>query len=384
MGLKELIETSRKYGGDDSFVLAGGGNTSYKNETTLYIKASGTTLADITADGMVRMNRARLDAIWQQQYSSDPGERERQALADLMAAREAGETKRPSVETLLHELLQQQYVVHLHPALVNGLTCSANGKAVAAELYPEGMLWIPVVNPGYVLASHIRSAIESHLAAGKEYPYILFLENHGVFVASDSLEEIDRVYSDLRDRLSTRLARKPDVSAEPVPGDSLLSRYAGLLAEVYEHLGIAPTLETKTILNPEVRRIVSSEEAFEVLKDFGYTPDHLVYCKAAPLWIPQGIEDDEREDFVEERVTRFLEEHLVAPRVVAVEGAGVIAIADTHPVVENAAALFLDLVKLVAFAESFGGPQRMPKDKIDFILNWEVESYRAKVGGSEG
>ena len=35
----KLAAISNKYGFDTEFVLAGGGNTSYKNENTLYIRA---------------------------------------------------------------------------------------------------------------------------------------------------------------------------------------------------------------------------------------------------------------------------------------------------------------------------------------------------------
>lgn len=376
MGLKELVAASRRYGADENYVLAGGGNTSYKDDEILYIKASGTTLADITEEGMVRMSRKGLDAIWSQHYSEDPAERERQALADLMAARLSGETKRPSVETLLHELLRQQYVIHLHPCLVNGLTCGREGKAIAAELYPDAMLWIPVVNPGYVLANHIREAVESHMTAGGDYPNILFLQNHGVFVAADSLDEIDQIYDGMMERLSERLSRTPDMSDDP-KAVSRLVPVAQAATKAFESIGIAPRMYSRPVGAAEVVRICGSKETFAPFSNLGYTPDHIVYCKPAPLWV--DAEEAEDADAIEERVKRHLEEHLLAPRVVAVEGRGAVAIGDSEQAAANAAALFLDVVRLVGYAESFGGPQLMPEDKIDFIVNWEVESYRAKV-----
>lgn len=383
MGLKELIETSRSYGRDPKFVLAGGGNTSFKDETSLFIKASGTTLAEITENGMVQMDRSRLGAIWTRRYSTDPDERERQALADLMASRAEGETKRPSVETLLHDLLRPQYVVHLHPALVNGLTCGGAGERIAFELYPQGMLWIPVVNPGYVLANHIRGAIESHLGRGEEYPKVIFLQNHGVFVTSHSLEEIDAIYRRMIEMLSERLLRTPEVGQGSVETDALLGETAERLSTILGRIGKETVAHPIAIAEPEVKRLVGSEGSFSALKSFGYTPDHLVYCKAAPVWISASVAREKNEEAIEQRIVRFTEEYGALPRVFAVEGRGVVVIGDTDSVVENAAALFLDLVKLVTYAESFGGPRLMPKDKIDFILNWEVESYRSKVGQRE-
>ena len=85
--IETLVNFSRRFGADANFVLAGGGNTSYKDENYLYIKGSGTALADMTADKFVKMNRAALAAIWDKKYSDDVSEREAQVLADLKAGR---------------------------------------------------------------------------------------------------------------------------------------------------------------------------------------------------------------------------------------------------------------------------------------------------------
>jgi len=38
--LEELVEISQFYGRDNRFVIAGGGNTSYKNVEKIWVKAS--------------------------------------------------------------------------------------------------------------------------------------------------------------------------------------------------------------------------------------------------------------------------------------------------------------------------------------------------------
>ena len=53
--LAELAAMSNKYGADADYVLAGGGNTSYKDSETLYVKGSGTALATIKPEEFVRM-----------------------------------------------------------------------------------------------------------------------------------------------------------------------------------------------------------------------------------------------------------------------------------------------------------------------------------------
>ena len=63
--LDVISKLSRFYGSDPSIVLAGGGNTSCKVGERLFVKASGTSLATMTPDGFVAMDRPRLEALVQ-------------------------------------------------------------------------------------------------------------------------------------------------------------------------------------------------------------------------------------------------------------------------------------------------------------------------------
>ena len=45
----------------------------------------------------------------------------------------------------------------------------------------------------------------------------------------------------------------------------------------------------------------------------------------------------------------------------------------------TAQTVMLDAIKVVVYTEAFGGVSPMPDFLIDFIVNWEVESYRSKV-----
>ena len=86
MDLKDLVQISRRYGTDE-FALAGGGNTSCKDDETLAVKASGTALRTIGEDGFVLLDRARLAAMLGRTYDADPFRREAEVKRDLLAAR---------------------------------------------------------------------------------------------------------------------------------------------------------------------------------------------------------------------------------------------------------------------------------------------------------
>ena len=70
--INELIEISKFYGANKEYVIAGGGNTSFKDEQTIWIKASGQSLAELTEDGLVALSREKLHVISSNNYSDDP------------------------------------------------------------------------------------------------------------------------------------------------------------------------------------------------------------------------------------------------------------------------------------------------------------------------
>jgi len=130
--INELIEISKYYGSNKDYVIAGGGNTSFKDNETIWIKASGSALSDLNEDGLVALNREKLHIISSAEYSDEPVIREVQVKEDLLRSiTDKGKNKRPSVETSLHELIQYKFVVHIHPNLINGILCSRNAKSLA-------------------------------------------------------------------------------------------------------------------------------------------------------------------------------------------------------------------------------------------------------------
>mgnify|MGYP001587571845 FL=1 len=84
--INELIEISRFYGKNKEYVIAGGGNTSFKDEETIWIKASGQPLAELDENGLVALSRKKLQIISGKTYSDDPILREEEVKNDLSAA----------------------------------------------------------------------------------------------------------------------------------------------------------------------------------------------------------------------------------------------------------------------------------------------------------
>ena len=86
--------------------------------------------------------------------------RESAYLADVMAAvTDDDKTKRPSVEALLHNLFAYTYVLHVHPTLVNGLTCGKGAQRFVCQT--DGRRAVPVI---MLFGNDLRILLSSHSA----------------------------------------------------------------------------------------------------------------------------------------------------------------------------------------------------------------------------
>jgi len=373
MGIETLVEISRFYGENPDYVLAGGGNTSWKDKDTLYIKGSGSSLAEASPDSFVKMDRNALGLIWGKEYPSSSAERESAVLADIMASRRAGEeAKRPSVEVLLHDILPFSFVAHLHPAMVNGLTCSRQGEAAMREIFGEKAVWIPSTNPGYVLSKKVKTAIDAYSARCGEAAAIIFLQNHGVFVGDNSADGVKEIYSEIMRKIGDRIKRRPDLSDEKrLNSDSTFTSATAIdviMETLAELAGAAVFLHSG-----EITSLLKDRASFAPVSS-AFTPDHIVYAGSDPLFTEAntavGIRDAWKNHAA--KIGRN-------PKIAAVQGLGIFGAAATEKAASLALDLFIDSIKVAVYSESFGGPRFMTHDEIDFINNWEAERFRANV-----
>ena len=386
--IEDLIAISRKFGQDSRFVIAGGGNTSYKDENRLWVKASGHALATITEDGFAVLDRALLNEMGEKAYNEDTAIREEQVKNDLSVAC-ITKDRRPSVETSLHNCMGFAFVVHLHPTLVNGLMCSVNAEAACKEIFPDA-LYIEYTDPGYTLFKKVYDRIKAYKAEKGKEPQVIFLQNHGIFVGGDTTAEIEGIYSEVLRKLEAKVAALPE-------GDTAVS-------------------ETVTDVVPAIRQMLSrSGRGFKTLKvtknalvDFfidgcsvtstgsvtdcpgksgfdkiakPFTPDIIVYCKSSYIFI-EAESDEEILKQAEEEIEAFVSGKGYTPKVLLIKGIGLISVGDSSRNAQIITDVFTDAMKVAFYAQSFGGEHPMERAWIDFIDNWEVENYRRKVASS--
>jgi NAD(P)-dependent dehydrogenase (short-subunit alcohol dehydrogenase family)/rhamnose utilization protein RhaD (predicted bifunctional aldolase and dehydrogenase) len=374
MGIEELKEMSNKYGSNPEYVIAGGGNTSYKDEKYLYVKGSGVALADIAQNGFVKMERSAVGSIFANSYPADADEREAAVLADMLSAVCAGEEgKRPSVEALLHGILPFSYVLHIHPALVNGMTCGLDGRSAFDKLFGKSGIFIPAIMPGYTLAATVRDEAARYEKKNGKMPAYIFIENHGVFIGGDSPEAIDGAVGEMNALLGRAVKQQPDFSPCEFNTGLAVSLAPAIRALTSgEDLGISVF-----VTNKEVLSFVTNKEAFDSAM-VTFTPDHMVYCGDKTLFIDLQDADDIY-TVLAQAASAYYDENGSAPKIIGIKNLGYFASGATKKEADIAAAIFLDTVKVAVYARSFGGGKSLPDELIDAINNWESERYRKSV-----
>ncbi len=208
---QELVALSR-YLGDParSYVILGEGNASARvNEDTFYVKASGVTMDAIDAEGLVAVSISKVTQILGDESAGD------EAVTQVLKAAlvNPNETRRPSVETMLHAILlsypEVRFVGHTHPVYTNMILCSARAEeAMAGRLSPDHIvvmghksLFVPYVDPGLVLAREVRRRVQRYVEEEGVMPRAVMLQGHGLLALGDSSKAVTGV-TDMAEKMS--------------------------------------------------------------------------------------------------------------------------------------------------------------------------------------
>ncbi len=352
--LDSIVALSHEFGTSD-YVQGGGGNASVKNETSLWIKPSGTTLGDMRVDQLLEVDRSRLMPLYTMTPPDEPEARE--ALITRMLAESRADqdvAMRPSVETPLHDSLEATFVVHTHPQLVGGMVCAVESREVSGRLFPD-YLYVPSLDPGYTLSMQVREDVADYRSRHGRDPAAIVMENHGVLVAGNTADEVRDVYEHIMDALRVEyrqagLATMLDVG--PLPKTGRVAEIAGRVQAKCDDENLACSV---------------GEGCFAVAHG-PLSPDHIVYMKSYACF----------GEPTEERLAAFITRHGYPPRVVATEDA-VVCFGSTPRNAQLAMDLARDGAVVAHLAQAFGGVRYMSEAQRLFIENWEAESYRRSV-----
>ena len=332
-------------------------------------------MATITEDGFAVLDRAKLNLMSHKTYSANATEREEEVKNDLAAAT-LTKGKRPSVETSMHNVIDFAFVVHLHPTAVNGLMCANSAESDLKKLFGAKALYIEYTDPGYVLFKKVEDAIKAFRAEDGAEPAVIWLQNHGIFVAANSIEEVKVLYTKVLDTLEKGI--KFPVPSEERATCSFTEQILPGIRMILSKEGLK-TLKVRK--NGLIKHFYDTEEAqAKIAKPF--TPDAIVYCKSNYIF----LNHEEPEAVLAEaakQIPAFTAKFGYQPKIFLIKGIGLVAVGDNAAQCDIILDVFEDAMKIAFFSESFGGPHPMTQAQIDFIDNWEVENYRRSVAAGE-
>ncbi|RKD91508.1 SDR family NAD(P)-dependent oxidoreductase [Mangrovibacterium diazotrophicum] len=372
-GILDLVEISQYYGRQKDFVLAGGGNTSYKTADCLRVKASGFSLSTITEPGFAKLDRKQLNEINTKNYSTNVLQREEEIKNDLLKSRmEPEKGRRPSVETSLHNLIDYAFIVHTHSTKVNGLMCSNQAEEKAAELFGDDVLYVPYDDPGYILFKVVEKAVLGYRAKKGKDPAVILLQNHGVFVGANSIDEIKAIYDDIIAKLDAAFGDEAAIEELSVPAEA-----AKIVPAVRMMVSGEGLKSVRLANNSLINYYLDKENYKAVAKPF--TPDGIVYANSAFVYAEFTGDVDSFLNDIQAKIKEYETTKGKLPKVIFAPGLGVLLIADHAQGADILYDVVTDSCRIASLAQSFGGEHPMTPEQIQFIENWEVEQYRSKV-----
>ena len=197
----EFRALSARLGKDPLQVQGPGGNTSLKDGDVMWIKASGTELAQAERqDIFVAVSRAA--ALAEAHGSAGNGSCQAAVL-------DPRTTLRPSIETTFHAAFDHAVVVHTHSIATLTHAISPEGCAAARDkLGGLPFVMVPYAKPGLPLTKSIMSRVTARTA-------VVVLQNHGLICCGSSVSEVSELLGEVEERLAM-----PHRAASYTPPDS--------------------------------------------------------------------------------------------------------------------------------------------------------------------
>jgi rhamnose utilization protein RhaD (predicted bifunctional aldolase and dehydrogenase) len=319
LGLR--VYTSRLLGRDPSLVLHGGGNTSFKQDEVLFVKASGSDLARVD-DGMF----CALPLTAARRLLEREGLTNAEMMTLLASCMVQRSDRRPSIETLMHAILPYRYVEHTHADSVLAVINTANARRIAATVYGDLAPLVPYRHSGVELARACTDALQEKATA---QTIGLLLQFHGVVAFGDTAQasygNMIRLVTLAEDYLKANHAwhlsvdnRFAGAPQRPVPATfrGAVARFAGL------PLAVHPIQEP-------LARAFARRDDLPVLSQHGpSTPQHAVHTKRVPQlgWDVQSYAARYTEYITRTLGSEGLARIDPAPRIVIDPEAGVLAL----------------------------------------------------------
>ena len=337
--IRVLRELSAALGADPLRTQGAGGNTSIKRDGVMWIKASGTWLADALAQDI--MTPVRLDPLRKAIFDGDP----RAATAtDFVDTQLNVSGHRPSIETSVHAIIPSPVVVHIHCVNTIALAVRRDGKSLVRErLRPQAdvaLAFVPYRKPGLPLA---RATAERLTKDAN----VFVLANHGLVVAGETIAEVAYRIERVCETLSA-----PARAAQRADTDKLAS--------------IVDGTDYRLPQDPAAHAVALDPKSLAIARLGSLYPDHVVF-------LGPGL----AEASVDGGRLRAPPEGRRPPLMMALPGLGVVLHRSTS---KNAEAMARCLADVAARIPEEAPIRVLTSAEEQELMNWEAEAYRQSIG----
>ncbi len=335
-----LIDLSARVGADPALVQGAGGNTSIKQDGTLWIKASGLWLAQARQRNV--MVPVALDPLLEALERDDPACEKAQTF---VISEQNPTGLRPSIETTVHALMPQRIVVHVHCVETIATAVQADAETlVAKKLAGVPYAFIPYARPGLPLAKAIAERLRDGVS-------VLILGNHGLAVAADSVAAAETLLHHISARL--RVTPRP----APAPDKPALARLA---------------LDSDYVLPEDeaMHAAASDLESVRIGAGGNLYPDHVIFLGRALAIAAPG-----------ETAADVEKNHIDKPPVILFPGKGVLARRDIDA---GAAAMARCFADVAARIPENARLRYLTAAENAELLGWDAEKYRQQLNRRPG
>jgi len=327
---ESVIQCCIEIADNPMLVQGAGGNISWKENDTLWIKSSGTWLADaVDRDIFVPVDLPYLQSAI--------------ALSnfEVMPKLKGVTSRRPSIETFLHAIMPHKVVLHLHAIEVLVHLLCGNIESDVKLRLNEAIHCITVEyhKPGSLLAEAVNKALDQMQDIN-----VVFLQNHGVVIGGESTAEIIITLNLLIDSVSTAPCSNVDFDINDKPLNLHDVQYFPIVDTEVHQLAINPSL-------------------FKRLEhDWAVCPDHVVFL-GAQAEIYKSVDE------LNEKLLNAYKK----PEMVFIFGVGVFTIENFAMAKLAQIRCYYDIISRVSKSSHIN---TLNEFQIAELLNWEAEQFR--------
>lgn len=328
----------RKYcaeiGADPLLVQGAGGNVSWKEDSTLWIKASGTWLSNAEKEEIfIPVDLAGIKSdIDKRNFSAAP-----KVVSDVKL--------KPSIETMLHALMPHRVVIHLHAIEILAHLVRQDFEKYFNSAFDKKLCFsvVDYYKPGSDLALAVDAALTKCPSTD-----VIFLNNHGVVIGGENVIDVHKKLCKITESLITEpVVRKSGSAVISKPPKRFSDQYTAVADPCAHQLALDPMLFSR------------------LQRNWALYPDHVVFLG------PRA--------HVYESWQRFEDEALrseLFPELIFLAGEGVFAQKSFTRAKQVQLRCYFDVMVRQRADSSLTG---LTNDQIAELLNWDAEQYRMSL-----